>query len=290
MALNFLIIGSGYIGGYLATKLPNAKLIQGYIESADVLKNLLLKEYPSHVLINCSGKTGKPNVDWCEDHKDVVFGANVGIPTMIAELCYEIKQYWIHIGSGCIYDGYDQDYTEEDVPDFDGSFYARTKKWSQDILEGFSECCVLRIRMPIDEYMGDRSLISKLLKYTYAGKPICSLPNSMTYLADLVEAIKFLAEKGHTGTWNVVNKGSMTNEEILEMYKKWVYKDLKYEIISYEALAKTLKAGRSNCILSTKKLEDEGFVMPNIRDRIEAMLIAEGKKRLDGSQKKGGSL
>jgi 3,5-epimerase/4-reductase len=31
---------------------------------------------PTHVL-NCAGLTGRPNVDWCEDHKDEVVRVNV---------------------------------------------------------------------------------------------------------------------------------------------------------------------------------------------------------------------
>ena len=272
MALNYLIIGAGYIGSYLATNLPNAKLVTGKIYDADVLKDLLLNQYPSHVLINCAGKTGRPNVDWCEDHKDQTFGGNVGIPVMIGEACKEIKQYWVHIGSGCIYEGYDKEWTEEDEPNFTGSFYSKTKLWSQRILEEFDEPCILRIRMPIDEYLSDRCYISKIAKYAKQGLPLMNDLNSMTVLSDLVKVIQFLTEKGHTGTWNAVNRGSISISQILELYRKYGDPNLKFITADTEEIQGTLKARRSNCILSVEKLWQEGCKMPLIVNQVENIL------------------
>lgn len=280
MGVNYLIIGPGYIGGYLAEHLPCAKLVGGYIHNPEELKQLL-NEYPGHVLINCAGKTGKPNVDWCEDHKDQTFGGNVGIPVMIAEACQELKRHWIHIGSGCVYEGYDKEFTEEDPPNFRGNFYSKTKLWSQTILEGYKEACILRIRMPINEHLGERNYISKVVKYAKAGLPLMSKLNSMTVLKDLVDVIKFLAERGETGTWNVVNKGPMDISEIMELYNRYVEPDhrILYNICDTEAVQRTLRARRSNCVLSINKLEQAGFNMPELHLAVESILDTYGKTK-----------
>ena len=279
MALKFLIIGRGYIGTYLSNRLPNASLYDGYVTSGNELKKILLEKYPGHILINCAGKTGRPNIDWCEDHKGETFCCNVSIPTIIAEVCKEIKQYWIHIGSGCIYDGYDKHWTEEDEPNFYGSFYSKTKIWSQQILEGYDEVCILRIRMPIDEELKERSYIAKIVRYAKEGKLLFNAHNSMTVLSDLAEAIKFLAEKGHIGTWNIVNDGYMTIEEILRIYRKCVDSALQYKIGSIYEVQRKLKAKRSNCILSIDKLKNEGFMIPHIEPQIEKILSIYGAER-----------
>jgi len=275
--LQYLILGNGYIGNYLARHLPNAKLLMTKVGSADLLKQLLLKEYPSHILINCAGKTGRPNIDWCEDHKDETFGCNVGLPMQIAEVCQEIKNYWIHLGSGCIYDGYDKEYTEEDPPNYNGSFYSKTKIWSQDILSEYDEPCILRIRMPIDDQLQERNYISKIIKYSREGKGLLDSPNSMTMLKDLCRAIEFLAERGHTGQWNIVNSGGVMASEILDLYKEFVDPSFKYKIEPIEKVKERLKAGRSNCILSNEKIENEGLKMPSLYDSIRAMLINYGQ-------------
>jgi len=278
----FLIVGGGYIGSYLATKLPDSKLLTGYIGDEATLVNALTKEFPSHILINCAGKTGRPNIDWCEDNKDITFGANVGLPVMIAEVCKKLGLYWMHIGSGCIYDGYEKDFDEEDTPNFFGSFYARTKYWSQEILSEYAEACVLRIRMPIDENLAPRNYISKVVNYAREGKPIFNLLNSMTILNDLVEVIKFLAEGGETGEYNVVNNGSMVIGDILKIYKQYADPRLEWIEKEYSTVAKGLKAGRSNCIILPKKLEDKGFIMPELEGSVAKILkeYAEKKKGL----------
>jgi len=269
--VKYLILGDGYIGNYLYRNLPHATLIRNKIFDAKTLRALITELYPSHVLINCAGKTGRPNVDACEFNKDVVFGANVGLPVMIAEAMRELKTYWVHIGSGCVYDGYDKDYDEDDEPNFLGSFYARTKKWSQDILEDFDEVLTLRIRMPIDELMNERCYIRKVVEYAMKGYKIFDLQNSMTYLKDLSDAIFHLTELGSTGTYNVVNRGSLSPVDVVEMWKRQV-EDFQYQIASYEEVRKSLRADRSNCILSVDKLLGEGFRMPTIIERVQEVL------------------
>jgi len=271
--MKYLILGAGYIGQYLFESLKgNAVLFPSQVDSFDILEHLLLKEYPSHTLINCAGVTGKPNIDWCEEHKDITFGSNVGLPVMIAETCKKLGKYWVHIGSGCIYDGYDKNFTEEDEPNFDGSFYSKTKMWSQEILSGYDEPLILRIRMPIDEKMSERCYISKIIKYAREGKPLFSTANSMTVLKDLSAVITILTAMGETGTFNVVNDGSLTAEQILEMYKKYCEPKFLYKILPIEDVQKNLKARRCNCILSIEKLESCGIRMPILSNAVENIL------------------
>ena len=57
------------------------------------------------VIINCLGKTGRPNVDWCESNKSETYESNVTLPLMIAEWCEKNEVHLIQLGSGCIYFG-----------------------------------------------------------------------------------------------------------------------------------------------------------------------------------------
>lgn len=266
--MRYLIIGDGYIGNYLYRYIEiytssSACLYKSKIYDYYSLKSLI-NHYPEHILINCAGKTGRPNVDACEEEKDIVFWANVELPVLIAEAMKERKSYWVHIGSGCIYDGYQKEWTEEDTPNFMGSFYSRTKRWSQDILKGFEEPLVLRIRMPVS---GDneRCTIHKIIKYAKAGYPMMDLKNSLTFLPDMVKAVLFLTERGCSGEFNIVNKGALSPTDILDLY------NISYRKLPYEEIRKTLKADRSNCILSIDKLLNTGFEMPDITERIKEL-------------------
>ena len=92
------------------------------------------------VIINCAGYVGKPNVDACELNKEACIKGNVMMPEMLSNLCHELMIRYVHISSGCIYTGYEKEFTEEDPPNFcfdseiKGSFYSGTKALAEDLI------------------------------------------------------------------------------------------------------------------------------------------------------------
>ncbi len=219
------------------------------------------------IVINCAGKTGIPNIDWCEDHKPETFAVNTIGPLNLITVCQEKKIYMVHLGSGCIFDGvgYDKPITE-DAPASPPSFYSWTKYWADEILKHFP-VLILRIRMPVDSYPNPRNLITKLTRY----QKIIDVENSITIVEDFLVALKVLINKKKTGIYNVVNPGSINHKEILELYKKFVNPRHNYELIKPEELKSLglVKASRSNCILSTNKLEKEGIKLRPIKIGLE---------------------
>lgn len=96
-----------------------------------------LKKYkPTHVL-NSAGKTGVPNVDWCEGNQEEALRSNVLGAMTVSDLCQELGIHHTLFATGCIFE-YDaahpiggKTFTEEDRANFDGSFYSKTKvRWS----------------------------------------------------------------------------------------------------------------------------------------------------------------
>ena len=150
-----------------------------------------------------------------------------------------------------------QSFTEEDVPNFEGSYYSRTKFISEKILSDF-DTLLIRLRMPIDGRPGPRNLLTKLLRY----KQIVNIPNSITVIDDLLSITKQLMDKNQTGIFNVVNKNPITHGELLKIYEEISNKKLDYELIDPESLDQITLAGRSNCVLSTEKLENLGIEVP----------------------------
>ena len=55
---------------------------------------------PTHV-INCAGKTGRPNVDWCEDHKTETIQSNVIGTLMLAQACWIRSIHLTVMATGC---------------------------------------------------------------------------------------------------------------------------------------------------------------------------------------------
>jgi 3,5-epimerase/4-reductase len=69
----------------------------------------------------------------------------------------------------------------------------------------------IRIRMPVTDELNDRNFITKFTKY----EKICSNPNSITVLNELLPILVDLAFKNHTGTINLTNPGLISHNEIL---------------------------------------------------------------------------
>jgi len=206
--MKILLFGAkGYLGHLFLEHYPDA-----VPSSVDIADSTAVSKELDHVkpdvVINAAGKTGRPNVDWCETHKEETLRSNVTGPLVLLDECSKRKIYWVHLGSGCIYAGDNggKGFSEEDLPNFGGSFYSRTKLWSDQILKEFPNVLVLRIRMPFDGTKNERSLITKLTKYA----KVIDVQNSLTYLPDLIHAADQLIRKRKTGIYNVVNPGSLS--------------------------------------------------------------------------------
>ncbi|MSR67476.1 NAD-dependent epimerase/dehydratase family protein [Candidatus Peribacteria bacterium] len=262
--------GRGFIAGHLKTIYPDAILPEIDICDAVALADVLEKEKPA-VVINAAGKTGKPNVDWCEDHKLETVLSNVQGPLNLLDACARRGIYWVHIGSGCTYEGdnHGKGYAETDLPNFTGSFYARTKLWIDQILKDFP-VLQLRLRMPFDGSTHPRNLISKLRKYT----KILDEQNSITYLPDFLVAANILIAKRKTGIYNVVNPGTISPYKIMLRYQKIVDPTHKVERLTLDHLSDVVKAGRSNCTLSCEKLLKEGVRMRPVSEATDEALKA----------------
>jgi len=256
--VKYLILGNGFIGNRLNDLLPASHLDDIRIKSVEDAERVIVNHVPKYI-INCIGKTGRPNVDWCEDHKEETMFSNVVVPTMIAIACgrWGDAVKMVHIGSGCIYENTYGEKTEDDEPNFYGSFYSRTKIMAERALKEFDNVLQLRIRMPVDFLPDDRNLITKLVKFDN----VIDFPNSVTTISTLVEAIGELCRLDKKGIFNVVEKGPITHPEILELYRN-IIGDVEYDIISIKEMYKLVNAPRSNCILATRKLEREMKVYP----------------------------
>lgn len=268
--MKYVIFGNGYLGNKFKKALGDKAEISGADIGNIALVRAALIELKPDAIINCAGVTGKPNIDWCEDHKDETLYGNVTGPLVLAKACSELGIFMVHLGSGCIYQGDGHDgtgYTEEDVPELASipSFYSYTKFMSEHLLKQFPvlQC---RLRMPLDSEKSPRNFITKITNY----EKVINEPNSTTVIDDLITAVITLAERKKTGIYNITNPGSITHKEILDLYTEIVDPSFTYTIIPTNELHTC--AGRSNCILNTDKLTREGIILTPIKEAIIKVL------------------
>lgn len=263
-----IVFGNGYIGNRLAALLPGAEIVATDIADREAIFTVL-KERRPNVAVNCAGKTGRPNIDWCENHAITTMRSNAIGPVVLAEECTAAGIFMAHVGSGCVYEGDNggRGFSEEDPPNFGGSLYSLSKSLAERALMQFP-VLQLRLRMPVDAVPGPRNLISKLVGY----KRIISVPNSVSVLDDFLSATVRLIGVRRIGIYNIVNTGSITQSEILDMYREIVDPAFVYETMTVDDLHWKTKARRSNCVLSTAKIEAEGISLPAVHVAVEMAL------------------
>ncbi len=272
--MKVVLLGSkGYLAGHFLGIYPDAVCPKVDIANADDVSKMLDEEKPD-ILINAAGKTGRPNVDWCEDHREETLRSNVTGPLVLLDECGKRGVYWVQLGSGCLYTGDNggKGFSEEDPPNFAGSFYARTKAWIDQILKEFP-VLLLRLRMPFDNSDHPRSLISKILKYDR----VLDVQNSLTYVPDFLKAAQALIEKKTVGSFNLVNPGSISPYQIMQKYSELCDPNHAFEKLTLENLKEVVQAERSNCVLNTEKLEGEGISMTPVEEAVKLAIQARIK-------------
>ena len=244
--IKYLILGDGYIGNYLKEHLDKSVIFKARMSTETNELNKLIELYSPEAVINCIGKTGNPNVDWCEDNKFDTFYANTLLPYSFATTCRINQTTFINIGTGCVFES-DTPLDDNAKPNFFGSFYSRTKLMTEDVLSENEYCVNLRIRLPISGTDSPKNFLSKAKKY----KKITDIQNSVTYVTDLVNAIEFVVDKHMYGNINVVHPNTISIKEVVETIGR-----TDYEVATQEELG---IGARANTILEPKKLTLAGF-------------------------------
>jgi dTDP-4-dehydrorhamnose reductase len=276
--MKFYILGaSGFLGGETGRYLKSRghEVITERIDVYDFPALLVkFKETAPKVVINFAGVRAYPNIDWCENHKVETVKVNVGGAINVVLAAMESGAFPIQIASGCIYSGGTEiEFTEDDEPNFFGSFYSRMRIVMQNALKELPVLQV-RIRMPMASFSHPRNLINKIISYP----KIISVPNSITLIEDLCPALEKLAVLKPYGILNLTNDGYVDHQQILEAYKKIISPRHTYEIISLEELQGVggiTKAKRSNCLLSNAKAKSLGLKLPTIDDnKLEEIMVS----------------
>lgn len=255
--------GTGWIGGMLVRLLSDNEENEVIISKsrlehpADVCSEL--DDHKPDRVINAAGLTGTPNIDWLEDHQVEGLRVNVTGTLFLLDACFTRGIHVTQLATGCIYE-YDEThvpgphgipFTETDVPNFEKSYYSKTKKMLELLAEPLlTNTLWLRIRMPLTPNSHPRNFITKIRKY----KKVVNIQNSMTVLTEMCPVVLLLATHKEVGIYNFTNPGTISHNEVLSLYRDTVDPSFTWENFSVEEQSLILKAGRSNNALDSSKL------------------------------------
>ena len=284
--MKILVYGhKGWIGGQFIQLLENMKY--NFVLGAERVDNtpLLIQEIytvkPTHIVSfigrthGTIGETEYTTIDYLEQPGKLVENIkdNLFSPISLAIVCKERNIHYTYLGTGCIFnyieDNRDKGFTESDIPNFFGSGYSVVKGFTDRLMHQFKDTVLnLRIRMPIVDKDCPRNFITKIANY----EKICSVPNSMSVLPELLPIALKMMEKGVVGTINLTNPGVISHNEILEMYKEYVDKSFSWNNFSIEEQRKVIACERSNNLLDTTKLENFAPEVRHIKDAVRELL------------------
>ena len=285
--MKWLIYGAnGWIGGMVKKHLEslNEEVVDATARAdneVDVEKEMV--EVKPDRIVSFIGRTHGPGfstIDYLEQKGKLVENVrdNLYSPLVLAILG---KRHGIHVtylGTGCIFT-YKSDklsFTEEDLPNFFGSGYSTVKGFTDRLMHLYSEDVLnLRIRMPIVGYHHKRNFITKITNY----EKICSIPNSMTVLEDMIPLLVDLAKGKTVGTVNLTNPGKISHNEILEMYKKYVEPSFVWKNFSLEEQSQILLSERSNNELDSTHLKQLCPDVKDIKTSVESLMRTWNTRR-----------
>jgi len=298
--MQILVYGSkGWIGSQFINILENLKNTQdtiipdlvytegnSRIDNEKQLLEEITKVSPTHVVSFIGRTHGKidnkvyTTIDYLEQEGKLFENVrdNLFSPLLLADICKKKNIHYTYLGTGCIFK-FDEvhpfgkelnGFTEDEQPNFFGSSYSVVKGFTDRLMHLYQDNVLnLRIRMPITGEKNPRNFVTKIVNY----EKVCSVPNSMTVLPELLPYVLDMMKNKITGTVNLTNPGLISHNEILQMYKEIVDKDFKWNNFSQEEQRKILAADRSNNFLNTTKLETLYPKIKHIRTSIRECLI-----------------
>ena len=276
--------GRGWIGSQFCSLLDTFILGEARVDDLLSLKNEINRVNPSHIVSFIGRTHGKiddktySTIDYLEQPGKLKENIrdNLFCPISLALLCKERDIHLTYLGTGCIFK-FDEEhpwgeekngFTEESLPNFFGSGYSTAKGFTDRLMTLIDGPILnLRIRMPIVGEDNPRNFITKITTY----EKICSIPNSMTVLPELLPLVLDMMKKKTIGTINLTNPGLISHNEILEMYKELVDPDFTWKNFTLEEQAKILDSDRSNNFLDTTRLESL-YQVKHIKDSVRELL------------------
>jgi len=260
--MKFLIYGhKGWIGRQVVALIKHGyevNLGDARADDEKAVETEILKVMPDRIicLIGRTHGEGIQTIDYLEkpgklveNLKDNLYG-----PLTLALICKKLNIHLTYLGTGCIFSDSENEtnFTEESKPNFFGSAYSVVKGFTDRIMKQLSSNVLnVRIRMPITASHNPRNFITKITSY----EKICSIPNSMTVLPDLLPIMVDMSKRKVTGTINLTNPGAISHNEILEMYKEIIDPNFTWKNFTLEEQDKILASKRSNNHLDASKLQ-----------------------------------
>lgn len=263
--MNVLLCGhNNLIGKYLIKIFEEEEIKHSYsyydTKSNDIQIEILQEKY-SHV-VYCENYFNNGKTDDFEKEMDL----NLYSPIKLAFFCQLYKIHFTYIGNGNIYnfeENLKKIFNEEDEPNFKPDKRRNILCYTDRLLK-FTDSLNLRVPNLITESLKD--------KYNYIRKiffktKVNEINVSVSLLRDIAPIIVELLKNRDKGTFNLCNEGTVTENQILQLYKKYIIKKFKWKV------EKDLRdKGECYSVFDTTLISLKKYELPNALESIEKFL------------------
>ena len=243
--------GKGYIGSELLQYVPRSVGLDLRLEDPAKLRKELLFLRPKH-LICAAGISGKPTIDWCENHAEETLFVNVTCQLNVMHLCKELNIHLTIIGSGGVYG--DGIYSERDKPNLTNKVYSRLRIVLEEMLEFYPDVLYLRVLYPLAGTGHDKCFLTKLKTRSNS---IHDTKVCITVIPSLFPLLQSLLDMRLSGVYNFVNQGQVSLTKIFD-----IFGETEYKVVPFDG-------SRGACELTTEKLAQKICV-----ENVEVALLA----------------
>lgn len=211
-----LIGGHGFLGRHVESVLSSIHrstyVLPRHIRlcQSDVIKQTI-ESTGAKFVVCAAGVSGKPTVQWCEDHELETFETNVLDVCNLIRICRDAGVHLTYFGSGLVYarkDSNEAARCEVDEPNLTSMVYCRYRVMLESIIRRcyITDVLYLRILYPCS-FDGDaKCFFEKMMGRSTSVK---DARVSLTIIPDLFPLIPKMVEDGRTGIVNFVNRGSV---------------------------------------------------------------------------------
>ncbi|XP_061369835.1 trifunctional UDP-glucose 4,6-dehydratase/UDP-4-keto-6-deoxy-D-glucose 3,5-epimerase/UDP-4-keto-L-rhamnose-reductase RHM1-like isoform X2 [Gastrolobium bilobum] len=269
-SLKFLIYGgAGWIGELLGNICQNQGIPfengRGHLDDRSQILVDIQTVKPTHVF-NASFVTGALNVKWFEAHKtETIRAIFVGVLTL-ADVCREHGLPMMNYAFGGNF---------EDRKNSIDSFYSKTQAKVEELLKDYENVCTLRIQFPVSSDLDNpRNFITKMTR----SDKVANIPINITVLDELLPISVEMAKRNCRGIWNLTNPGTVTCNEILEMYKNYINHGFKWINFTLEQEAQF--PSQSINEIDASKLKKEFPELLPIKDSLMKYVFEPKKKSI----------
>ena len=211
--------------GFLGSQCVSILKAQGYevfesnerLNNIDKIKEQIIKSQAKYVIC-AAGISGKPTIEWCEENEEETYNTNYLETVELLKLTQLLNIHCTIFGSGLVYSGEKQSYSEDDIPDNTGKVYCKWRVRLEEVIKFYNNVLYLRIIYPITCDGHPKCFLTKMLGRTDNVHNI-SLP--ITVVPYLFPKISELCQKNITGIINFVNKGTISLPNLLNLYSNY---------------------------------------------------------------------